>query len=206
DLIARSRAELHFAFAKALEDVGEYAEAFENYRTSNLLQGANDNYRADENSRLVRRLKEVFTPAFFRDRAGSGCKPCDPIFIVGMPRAGSTLIEQILASHSAIEGTTELLHVKTIVEQLGGPNIAGRVRAYPEVLKSFDPDGFAALGEQYLALARLQRKTARPFFTDKMTRNFVHTGLIQLILPNAKIIDARRHPLDCCVSCFKNYF
>ena len=135
-----------------------------------------------------------------------GCTASDPIFIVGLPRSGSTLIEQILSSHSAIEGTMELPDIIAIARRLGGKKRAGEASAYPEILAALDPGEFAALGEEYLTRTRIQRKLGRPFFIDKMPNNFLHVGLIHLIFPNAKIIDARRHPLGCCFSCFKQHF
>jgi hypothetical protein len=140
----------------------------------------------------------VFTPDFFRERSGAGMPASDPIFIVSLPRSGSTLVEQILASHPAIEGTRELPLVTSLAERL-----SRKARAqYPEAVRSLLAEDLCWAGEEYLARAQLHRKTGKPFFLDKMTGNFLHLGLLQLILPNAKIIDVRRHPL---ASGFANY-
>jgi hypothetical protein len=172
-----------------------------------MLRRSDVAYNADNAKEVVRRAKALFTPAFFRLRAGAGCEAKDPIFIVGMPRAGSTLVEQILASHSAIEAGGELPHMSSIAYRLDrGNKTHGAPGHYPEILRNLDGNRLKSLGEDYLALARPNPGLGRPFFTDKMPMNYMHTGLIRLILPNAKIIDARRHPLDCCLSCFTNYF
>jgi len=135
-----------------------------------------------------------------------GASQADPIFIVGLPRAGSTLIEQILSSHSQVEGTMELPDIISIVREMGGRKTKAQTSKYPEILASLRPDDFRALGERYLKQTRIQRKTAAPFFIDKMPNNFAHIGLIHLALPRARIIDARRHPLGCCFSGFKQHF
>ena len=135
-----------------------------------------------------------------------GAQAPDPIFIVGLPRAGSTLLEQILSSHPAVEGTMELPDIPSIAGNLGGRKKRGEVSKYPEVIAELGEEQLRALGERYLQQTRVQRKTEAPFFIDKMPNNFAHVGLIHLILPNAKIIDARRHPLGCCFSGFKQHF
>lgn len=135
-----------------------------------------------------------------------GCPDGAPIFIVGMPRAGSTLLEQILASHSQVEGTTELPDIITLAKELRSQATEDEMGAYDGVLARMAPDELFALGRQYLERTLIHRKTDRPFFIDKMPNNFLHVGLIQVCLPNAKIIDARRHPLACCFSNFKQYF
>jgi tetratricopeptide (TPR) repeat protein len=201
DLAAEDRAKLHFVLGKTLEDRGRQAQAFEHYCASNAILYEGREYGAEAGTALKRRSMRVFTPAFFRSRAGSGHPAPDPIFVVGMPRSGSTLVEQILASHSAIEGLGELPCLRQIVEEL---DAAGE--RYPDALKTFGPDGFRALGEKYLALARGHRRSSKPFFTDKFPGNYSCAALIALILPNARIIDVRRHPLDCGFSCFKHYF
>jgi hypothetical protein len=144
----------------------------------------------------------MFTAEFFSSHAGSGCRAADPIFIIGLPRAGSTLIEQILASHPLVEGTMELPDLISITRDLRGL----RGGTYHDALARCSADELRELGERYLARTRIHRKLGRPFFIDKMPNNFAHVGLIQLILPNAKIIDARRHPLACCFSAFKQHF
>jgi tetratricopeptide (TPR) repeat protein len=199
---------LHFAFAlgKALEDAGDYAGSFMHYGEGNRIRKAQLGYDADETSDRVRRMKALFTPAFFSERAGSGDGSPDPIFIVGLPRSGSTLIEQILSSHSQIEGTTELPDIPTMALALGGRRNATDKSLYPENLSTLDGDRLKTMGADYLAGTKVQRKTDRPFYTDKTPHNFFHIGMIRLILPNAKIIDARRHPMGACFSGFKQHF
>jgi hypothetical protein len=163
-------------------------------------------YDAEETTAHVRRSKALFTKEFFRAHAGVGCEARDPIFVVGLPRSGSTLIEQILSSHSAIEGTAELPEIGAIAGRLGQRKRISDLSAYPEILGSLEPDAFQKMGEEYLERTRIQRRSGRPFFVDKMPKNFAHVGLIHLILPHAKIIDARRGPLGCGFSCFKQLF
>ena len=200
------RFHLHFALGKALEDAGEAERAFGHYAEGNRLRRALVEHDADEVSQQVRRAEALFTHAFFAARAGQGCPAPDPIFILGMPRAGSTLIEQILASHPAVEGTMELPDIPAIAKRLSGRKLRGDPSLYPECLAELDSGALAALGEEYLERTRIQRKTDRPFFIDKMPNNWAHVGLIHLILPNARIVDARRHPLACCFSNFKQHF
>ena len=197
---------LHFALGKAFEDAGAYAESFDHYRQGNALRRAAVDYDPEETAAHVRRSKELFTPAFFAARAGVGSRAPDPIFIVGLPRAGSTLIEQILSSHSMVEGTMELPDVIGIAKRLGGRRRRSDVSSYPEALADLKPDEFRVLGEEFLDRTRIQRKLGRPFFIDKMPNNFAHIGLIHLMLPEARIVDARRHPLGCGFSGFKQHF
>jgi hypothetical protein len=143
---------------------------------------------------------------FLAARHGWGCDARDPIFIVGLPRAGSTLLEQILASHPMAEGTMELPYIVAIARELSGPQARDNAATYHEALANLSAQQCRELGERYLAQASIHRKDGRPFFIDKLPNNFAHTGLIQLILPNARIIDARRHPLGCCFSAFKQHF
>jgi len=173
------------SYGHVLKTVGRQADSIEAYR------------RADDTTRQVDRTIGIFTPGLFVARAGQGCPAPDPIFVIGMPRAGSTLIEQILASHSQVEGTMELPDI---------PALAARVAARKGGLDAFEPAELLAMGEEYLERTRIQRKTDKPYFIDKMPNNWAHLGLIQLILPNAKIVDARRHPLGCCFSNFKQHF
>jgi tetratricopeptide (TPR) repeat protein len=202
-----SRATFHFAIAKAHEDAGQYGEAFRNYARANELRLAKVGYDPDITTRHVRRSKSLLNAQFFAERAGYGSPAPDPIFIVGLPRAGSTLIEQILASHSSVEGTMELPNIMSMVNQLREKSKAsGSTVGYPELLASLSPDDCRELGEQYLRETRIQRRTNKPFFIDKMPNNFLHIGLIRLALPKAKIIDARRHPMACCFSGFKQNF
>jgi len=206
DLSDEDRFHLQFALGKALEDRGEAGSAFEQYAAGNALRKQTLAYDADETSRHLQRSRALFTAGFFAERDGYGSPAPDPIFIVGLPRAGSTLIEQILASHSAIEGTMELPDLPAIAKRLGGRVRRDEEVAYPDILRDLGPDACRALGEEYLRRAAPQRKLDRPFFIDKMPNNVSHVGLIQLILPNARIIDARRHPMGCCFSGFKQHF
>ncbi len=194
-----------FALGKALEDRQQYDEAFENYRNGNACQRKRVRWDADEHHQNCRALIECFDAEFFAVRAGQGCPSPDPIFIVGLPRTGSTLLEQILASHSQVEGTMELPDILAIAHRLSGKKSRKDESRYPDVLTELTAEQFAELGEEYLTRTRVHR-SATPFFIDKMPNNFSHVGLIHLMLPNAKIIDARRHPLACCFSCFKQLF
>jgi tetratricopeptide (TPR) repeat protein len=204
-LSVEDRLHLHYALGKALEDRGDFGGAFENYSAGAKLRRAATPYDADETTALAERSIALFTPAIFAAATG-GCQAPDPIFIVGLPRSGSTLIEQILASHSAVEGTMELSDIGLIAKSLKGSKPDGSPLQYPNTLADLTADQRTALGEGFLADTRVHRPHARPFFTDKMPNNFQHVGLIQLILPNAKIIDARRHPLGACFSAFKQHF
>jgi tetratricopeptide (TPR) repeat protein len=200
------RLHFHFAAGKALEDAGQYAESFEHYAQGNAIRAAQVRYDPDEHSEQVRRSIAVLTKELLAACSGAGHPAPDPIFIVGLPRSGSTLIEQILASHSAVEGTQELPDIGMLASRLSGKKLRSQESRYPEALATLELKDFHALGEEYLARTRIQRKAGRPFFIDKMPNNFAHVGLIHLILPNAKIIDARRHPLATGFSCFKQHF
>jgi tetratricopeptide (TPR) repeat protein len=199
---------MHFEFAlgKALEDAGDFPGSFAHYAEGNRLHRAKARYDASEITAHVRRSKALFTAAYFAERAGYGSPAPDPVFIVGLPRAGSTLLEQILASHPAVEGTGERPDVIAIVRDLAARRESPDGPTYPEVLAGLAPEEFRALGERYLASTRIQRRTDRPLFVDKMPNNFAHLGLIHTMLPNARIVDARRHPLACCVSNFRQLF
>ncbi len=146
-------------------------------------------------SRHVARSRALFTQDFFAARAGQGCPAPDPIFILGLTRAGSTLLEQILASHSRVEGTMELPDISALAKRIAGRQRRSEAGAYPEALADFPPEELHALGEEYLSRTQIQRKRGTPLFIDKMPANWMHVGLIHLILPNAKIVDARRHPM-----------
>ena len=200
------RLHLDFALGKALEDAGEYAASFRHYARGNALRRRSLAYDTDQTSANVAATRALYTPAFLATHAGQGCPDRDPIFIVGLPRSGSTLIEQILSSHSQVEGTSELSDLQGIARSLGSTAEAESGPAFAARLGALDPHKLAALGRDYLDRTRIQRKTGRPLFIDKMPNNFIHTGLIHLILPNARIIDARRHPLGCCFSGFKQHF
>ena len=199
------RYHLHFALGKAFEDRGEYAESFRHYERGNALKKAEIRFRIEPIERTARLQASVCTRDFFLSRAGVGCGRPDPIFIVGLPRAGSTLLEQILASHSAVEGTMELADIPRLVHELQGREQNDSAPRYPAVLAELTPDQLRRYGEKYLADTQIYR-TGKPFFIDKMPNNFRHVGLIHLILPNAKIIDARREPMACCFSNFKQLF
>jgi tetratricopeptide (TPR) repeat protein len=199
------RYQLCFALGKALEDRGDYEESFRYYERGNGLKKSESRYQAAFTEGNTRLQRVVCTGEFFAARKGVGCDRPDPIFIVGLPRAGSTLLEQILASHSRVEGTMELADITRLVNQL-----QGRVRndanpCYPGVLSELSADQLRKLGEKYLKDTQTFR-TGKPLFIDKNPNNFRHIGLIHLILPNAKIIDARREPMACCFSNFKQLF
>jgi tetratricopeptide (TPR) repeat protein len=206
DLGLDDQLHLQFALGKAKEDAKRFADSFEHYERGNTLRRSVIRYDWRENRAHVKRSKALFTPEFFAERAGSGCASPDPIFIVGLPRAGSTLLEQILASHPLVEGTQELPDVIQMSRELGGKKSRAGTSRYPDVLEDLEPRQLRELGERYLAQTRIQRKTSAPFFVDKMPNNWAHVGFIHLILPNAKIVDARRHPLACCFSGYKQHF
>jgi predicted Zn-dependent protease len=206
DLTDSDRFHFHFALGKALEDAGSWAEAFSHYEQGNQLRRSLIHYKADEHSAQLARSKALFSRQFLAERTGFGSDAPDPIFIVGLPRAGSTLLEQILSSHSAVEGTMELPDVISIARDLGERKSRAQPSRYPEVLATLGAAELRALGERYLEQTRIQRKTGAPYFIDKMPNNFAHVGLIHLMLPRARIIDARRHPLGCCFSAFKQHF
>lgn len=198
DLADDDRLHLHYALGKALEDRGEAEAAFGHYSAGAAIRRRQAPYDADETTAVVKRAMATFSPALFAARREAGAADAAPIFIVGLPRAGSTLIEQILASHSQVEGAMELPDLGLIARRLGG--------GYPEAAARLQPGALTALGEDYLAATRVHRKAGRAFFIDKMPNNFLHVGLIQLILPQARIIDARRHPLGSGFSAFKQHF
>ncbi|MCR6495672.1 sulfotransferase [Thermomonas sp. S9] len=201
-------ARLHFEFAlgKALEDAGEDAEAFAHYARGNALRRMQLPYDAALARERTRRAIRTYTREFFDARADAGYPAPDPIFVVGMPRAGSTLIEQILASHPRVEGTMELPAIIAITRQLRERAGNPETTSYHDVLAALPRAELEALGRDYLRRVQPQRREGRPLFIDKMPNNFAHVGLIHAILPNAKIIDARRHPLACCFSNFKQHF
>jgi len=205
DLKTEDRYHFHFALGKSLEDQQDYGSSFEHYRQGNGLRRAQIHYDPAEGREHLARARTLFTREFFAARDRQGAPDPDPIFIVGLPRSGSTLIEQMLASHSQVEGTMELPDVPAIAHGLGARGRASGLR-YPEALAPLQPHELRALGEDYLARTRIQRKRGCAFFIDKLPNNFLHLGLIHLMLPNARIIDARRHPLGCCFSAFKQHF
>jgi tetratricopeptide (TPR) repeat protein len=206
DTSTDDRLHLQFALGKAREDAGQFEPAFEHYAEGNRLRRSQLDYSPEETTKLVARSRQLYTRDFLQQRATAGCPAPDPIFIVGLPRAGSTLVDQILSSHSLVEGTMELHDMIALARNLDVEGTQEDLGHYPKVLASLAPERLRALGEEYLARTRVQRKRGAPFFVDKMPNNFRHVGLILLALPNAKIIDARRHPLACCFSAFKQHF
>ena len=201
----QNRINLCFAIAKALEDRDAFDEAFSYYQRGNALKKHQTRYTSEQMEAEFAAQRAACTPALFEAQSGKGDPAPDPIFIVGLPRAGSTLLEQILASHSQVDGTLELPNILSISHGLRGRNKSAEGSRYPEILHELDAAKLAELGRRYLDETAIHRKGA-PFFTDKMPNNFRHIGLIKLILPNAKIIDARRAPLACCFSGFKQLF
>lgn len=192
---------LGFALGRALEDRKLYAGSFERYAKANAALRLGVPYDSEATTRLVARSKALFTSAFFASRKDAGCKAADPIFVLSLPRSGSTLVEQILASHSAIEGAGELPDIQALARRL-----RREAGGYPDALAALEPDALASLGQAYIDNTLVHRKLGRPFFVDKKPANLHHVGLIHLILPNAKIVDVRRHPVACCLSGFKNHF
>ena len=201
DATQDDRFHLHFALGKALEDRGEAEPAFGHYAEGNRLRRAMIDYDAGELSGFVDLSVQLFSKEFFAERAGAGCPADDPIFILGMTRSGSTLVEQILASHPQVEGTMELPDVSLIARKL-----AWDLRDYARKLHEAAPDQLRQLGQSYLERTRAYRHTDAPYFIDKMPANWMHLPLILTMLPNARIIDTRRHPLACCFSNFKQHF
>jgi tetratricopeptide (TPR) repeat protein len=199
------RYHLCFALGKALEDRGEYAPSFAFYERGNVLKKSECRYRPEPLERNARLQAAMCTREFFAARQGVGCPDPSPIFIVGLPRAGSTLIEQILASHSQVEGTMELADIPRFAQDLYGSEPAGPTPRYPGILAELTAAEFASMGEKYLSDTRAYR-AGKAFFVDKMPNNFRNLGLIHLILPNARIIDARRDPMACCFSNYKQLF
>jgi tetratricopeptide (TPR) repeat protein len=199
------RYHLCFALGKALEDRGEFAESFRYYEIGNALKRSESKYRAEIIENNTRQQIQVCTAGFFAARRGWGAPNPDPIFIVGLTRAGSTLLEQILASHSQVEGTQELANIQQIVTILRGRDPDLNDLRYPRILADMGAEDFLKLGERYLADTRIYR-SGKAFFIDKMPNNFRHLGLIHLMLPNARIIDARREPMACCFSNLKQLF
>ncbi|MCH8073874.1 MAG: sulfotransferase [Proteobacteria bacterium] len=203
---ADDQSHLAFALGKALEDRKEYDESFKFYGRGNAIRRLTHRHILKINVLDSLRQVRALPRAFFEQRKGWGCGAPDPIFIVGLPRAGSTLLEQILASHSQVEGTAELMDIIAISRKLGDKKRENPAGKYPEVLAELTQDQVRELGESYLETTRIQRTTDDPLFIDKMPNNFQHIGLIHLILPNSKIIDARRHPMGGCFSGFKQLF
>ena len=206
ELSSANRIPLLFALGRAYADLELYEKSFGFYARGNALRRLGIKHDPGFLSSYVDRCKSVFTMDLFHTRADSGCRRPDPIFLVGMTRSGSTLVEQILASHSAVEGTRELFNLAAVAKHLES-EVAPRLHVnYPEVLHALDVGELQVLGERYLESVRPYRPLGRPFFVDKMGNNFVHIGLLQLILPNAKIVDVRRHPVACGFSNFTQLY
>ncbi len=199
------RYQLRFALGKSFEDSDDYAAAFDYYARGNKLKLAETHYRTERTDKEFARQRAICTRQFFDDRAGFGAQSNEPIFIVGMPRAGSTLLEQILASHPMVDGTIELPDIMSVAQKLGGRHKIDEESRYPAILETLDQQQFERFANQYLKSTRVYRKDGT-YFTDKMPNNFRHIGLIQLMFPKCKIVDARRHPMACCFSNFKQLF
>ena len=205
DLTMRDKAYFHFALAQGCEAVGEYDEAFFHLDSGNKIKNKQSKYSIERMEKELQAQIDVCDELFFEKHGQGGHETKDPIFILGLPRAGSTLIEQILASHSMIDGTLELPNILSMAQSLRGDDIYGKEGNYPKSMENLSPEKRIAMGEKFISDTSMHRNEA-PRFTDKMPNNFRHIGLIHLIMPNAKIIDARRYPLDCCFSMFKQLF
>jgi tetratricopeptide (TPR) repeat protein len=201
---------LHFALGKATEERSDFDAAFEHYKRGNALRSEELEHDPDAVTKQVDKVISHFTPEFLQQHAGQGCSAPDPIFIVGMPRSGSTLIEQILSSHSMVEGTMELPDIPAMAMREGrgyeGGNVGDSAFGWVDAVANMTPAQLQVLGAEFIERTRIQRKTDKPFYIDKLPNNWAYLGLIRLILPNAKIIDARRHPLDCCFSNYRQHF
>lgn len=206
DTAENDRVHIAFALGKALEDQGEYAASWDAYDRGNGMHRVSNGYIPEVFETNTREQKRICTASFFAERSGWGLDDPAPIFVLGLPRSGSTLIEQILASHSMVEGTQELPDIQRIVQELQGRELNFDNPRYPSVLPDLDEAAVRQFGEQYIADTMPNRVMNRPYFIDKMPNNFRHVGLIHLILPNAKIIDARRNPMACCFSNYKQLF
>ncbi|MCP5396975.1 MAG: sulfotransferase [Sphingomonadaceae bacterium] len=196
---------LHFALGKAYADRKAAADSFRHYDAGNALRSEELGYEPEVITQQVDRMIEVLTPEFLAQHEGVGDTTPDPVFILGLPRAGSTLLEQILSSHSQVEGTMELPDIPAMA--MREAKAAGNdLRDWPDAVAEMSAERFAELGAEFLERTRVQRKSDKPFYIDKLPNNWSYAGFIHLILPNAKIIDARRHPLDCCFSNFRQHF
>jgi tetratricopeptide (TPR) repeat protein len=199
------RVHLNFALGKAYEDRGDFATSFRYYEQGNRLKKLQTTYRAEQMTEDLKAQRDVCTAELFERRSGCGYEALDPIFIVGLPRAGSTLLEQILSSHSQVDGTLELPNILSLSQRLRRRARQEGTTQYPGILDELSDEELEAFGKEYIDDTRIHRQDA-PFFIDKMPNNFRHIGLVHLILPNAKIIDARRHPMACCFSGYKQLF
>ena len=200
-----SRVYLDFALGKAYEDNGVFDKSFTYYERGNAAKKLQSRYKSSDLTVEFHAQTEVFDADFVTSHSQTGNMASDPIFIVGLPRSGSTLLEQILASHSLVDGTMELPNILTLAQTLRRGERISNTKHYPGILRNLDPSQLSEFGQKFIEDTRIHRGSA-PFFIDKMPNNFRHIGLINLILPNAKIIDARRHPMGCCFSGFKQLF
>jgi len=197
---------LHFSLGKAYEDAKNDEASFPHYAEGNRLRRTMVLYDADDFAAEVKATAQTFTSTFIAERGDGGCPAPDPIFVVGLPRSGSTLVEQILASHSQVEGTMELPEMMMIASRLQSRVDEGEFPDFRTMVAALTPADRLRLGEEYIERTRVHRQTDRPLFIDKLPNNWQHVGLIHLLLPNAKIIDARRHPIACCYSGWKQHF
>jgi hypothetical protein len=204
DLTDSARTHFLFSLGKAYEDRKEYDLAWHYYNLGNETQRSQVSYDPVANQVQLDSIKSVFSAEFLNHHEGVGCEKPDPIFVVGLPRSGSTLVEQILASHSLVEGTSELPNLGDIALSTGKYRQDGLT--YPKTLSTLTPRDFKAYGQEYLQQVDRHRVSGTPFFIDKMPNNFAHVGWIKMILPNAKIINTRRHPLDSCLGAYKQLF
>jgi len=205
DIGFMERIHLCFSLGKAYEDREEFEKSFELYERGNDLKCVQSRYTSEASIDEMTAQSAICTADLFKKNQGNGCSAPDPIFIVGLPRAGSTLLEQIIASHSQVDGTLELPNMLSLAYRLRGREKISVEGRYPRILHELTPEQLKKFGEQFIEETQIHRQGA-PFFIDKMPNNFRHIGLISLVLPNAKIIDARRHPMACCFSGFKQLF
>ena len=205
ELLSKDRMLFSFALGKAYEDRGDYEQSFEFYDQANAIGRQRSSYKAETMTAEFQAQIDICTQELFEKAGPGGCPAPDPIFIVGLPRAGSTLLEQIIASHSQVDGTHELSNILSLAHKLRGKGRKTERSRYPAILGELSEEQRRKMGEAFIEETRIHRGDA-PFFIDKMPNNFRHVGLIKLILPNARIIDARRHPMACCFSGFKQHF
>ena len=206
NILVKDYYHLLFALGKAEEDKKNYKKSIAAYMKGNQIKSNEVQWNIENFHKECNEIKEFFTKEFFENKKEYGSKLDDVIFVVGLPRSGSTLIEQILSSHSLVEGTTEHQNIIALSRKISKKRKASDVSEYPRALEEISKEDIKLMGDQYLNNTLDQRVTDKPYFIDKMPNNFIHIGLIHLILPNAKIIDARRNPMDCCFSCYKQLF